>query len=196
MVGAAVHEGDEWVLRNSFSMSDVSYRTYLSFRYGRHASDILKRYPAIPNSDLKTTISDLITDSVFLLSARGIADSFARSGSPVFVYLFSYVSAHNRKRHRRAAHSDQIPYFFGTVEQLDPVQQADRDLSRAMTASLANFVKTGSPNGSGIPAWPVYDLPARRYLEFGRDSTSRDRFFEEGSSVFQPWISSADQPGR
>ncbi|HYZ87034.1 MAG TPA: carboxylesterase family protein, partial [Bryobacteraceae bacterium] len=130
MVGAAVHEGDEWVLRNTFSMSDVSYKAYLGFRYGSHASDILKRYPAIPSRPLKTTISDLITDSIFLLSARGIADSLARSGSPVFVYLFSYVSAHNRKRHRRAAHSNQIPYLFGTVEQLDPVEQADRDLSR------------------------------------------------------------------
>ena len=31
-----------------------------------------------------------------------------------------------------------------------------RKLSTKMADSLVNFMKTGNPNGGGLPAWPVY----------------------------------------
>jgi para-nitrobenzyl esterase len=33
-----------------------------------------------------------------------------------------------------------------------------RDLSEKMAGSLLQFMKTGDPNGGGLPEWPVYTV--------------------------------------
>jgi para-nitrobenzyl esterase len=42
---------------------------------------------------------------------------------------------------------------------------ADTALSEQMQQYWTNFVKTGDPNGPGLPAWPVFREPARAYLQ-------------------------------
>ena len=34
---------------------------------------------------------------------------------------------------------------------------ADHKLSEVMQGYFANFIKTGNPNGPGLPSWPAYD---------------------------------------
>jgi len=33
---------------------------------------------------------------------------------------------------------------------------ADHELSEVMQGYFANFIKTGNPNGPGLPSWPAY----------------------------------------
>jgi para-nitrobenzyl esterase len=40
-----------------------------------------------------------------------------------------------------------------------------------MNAYWANFAKTGNPNGSGLPKWPVYDSKKDEIIEFQLDGT-------------------------
>jgi para-nitrobenzyl esterase len=35
-------------------------------------------------------------------------------------------------------------------------QPADYEVSKAMQAWFVNFIKTGNPNGPGLPEWPAY----------------------------------------
>jgi carboxylesterase type B len=40
-----------------------------------------------------------------------------------------------------------------------------------MMGALVAFVKTGSPNGKGLPVWPKYTLADEKYLEWNDKTT-------------------------
>lgn len=59
---------------------------------------------------------------------------------------------------RGASHSAEIQYAMGNLD-LDKRyswEPADREVSKAMQAYFVNFIKTGNPNGPGLPEWPTY----------------------------------------
>jgi para-nitrobenzyl esterase len=59
---------------------------------------------------------------------------------------------------RGAAHSAEIQYAMGNLD-LDKRyawEPADHEVSKTMQAYFVNFIKTGNPNGPGLPQWPAY----------------------------------------
>lgn len=56
-----------------------------------------------------------------------------------------------------AYHGIEFWYFNQTLDRdWRPYTGGDYELSRIMSDYWANFVKTGDPNGPGLPAWPAY----------------------------------------
>jgi para-nitrobenzyl esterase len=78
-----------------------------------------------------------------------------------------------RAKELKAFHAGEIPYVFNVVPSQDPREAGftytavDTRLADAMSSYWVNFVKTGDPNGPGLPAWPVYNRNDEPYLEFG-----------------------------
>ena len=61
-----------------------------------------------------------------------------------------------------AAHSAEIEYAMGNLS-LNPVYAwtpEDQKVSQTMQGFFANFVKSGNPNGPGLPQWPVGTIGA------------------------------------
>ncbi|HEU5079996.1 MAG TPA: carboxylesterase family protein [Opitutaceae bacterium] len=55
-----------------------------------------------------------------------------------------------------APHSSDIPYALGNLDLMKDHEwtAADRETSRVMQGYFVNFIKTGNPNGEGLPEWP------------------------------------------
>jgi para-nitrobenzyl esterase len=75
---------------------------------------------------------------------------------------------------RGAAHSAEIQYAMGNLE-LDKRyawEPADFDVSKTMQGYFVNFIKTGNPNGPGLPQWPAYK-PDTNYQRMRIDAKSQ-----------------------
>ncbi len=67
----------------------------------------------------------------------------------------------------------------------------DFEISKLMQSYFVNFIKTGNPNGSGLPEWPAYK-PETNYLRMRIDAKSqaepeahRDRYLALDSVIVQ-----------
>ena len=98
----------------------------------------------------------LITDSVFLTSARRLARFHAAVNAKTFVYHFTHATGE-----LGAFHGSEIPFVFAAAD-------LKRSLPKeVMSGAWVRFAATGDPNGPGLAAWPAYTAAADPYLEFG-----------------------------
>jgi para-nitrobenzyl esterase len=67
-----------------------------------------------------------------------------------------------------AFHASDVPYLLRTLHARDwPWTQDDRRLAALRSRQLAEFCRHGSPNGPGLPYWPVFGEPDRTTMLVG-----------------------------
>ena len=106
--------------------------------------------------------TQLATDAGFRCPAIVQAIDHAKARQVTYVYEFE----HPPPGRAATGHSSELNFEFGTWGQETRLTPADEKLSEQMQAYWANFVKTGDPNGEGLPAWPKFTVERREYLAF------------------------------
>ena len=78
--------------------------------------------------------------------------------APVYRYRFDRALPEANGSNRfGAAHASDIEYSFNTLDSKKADwKPEDRKTARVMAGSFAFFVKTGNPNGPGLPQWPEF----------------------------------------
>lgn len=96
------------------------------------------------------------------------ADERAKAGAKAtWVYQLDRPSPISPAR--GAAHTDDLPYVFGTLDAEGSYSGTDRrahQISDAMIGAFAGLAATGRP---GLPDWTVYSVPDRATLVIGED---------------------------
>jgi len=137
----------------------IKVRTKEEFfaRYGQWSADAKAAYDPDGTTDLAMMVSRANDDFGQAEPARFAANAFAANGSPVYLYMFSYVPTAMREQLRAGSpHGGDVPFAFGTLGGGRGGAPTPEDLavSRMAQSYWVNFARTGDPNGSGLPTWP------------------------------------------
>lgn len=112
-----------------------------------------------------------------IAGARRVSAALADTGVPVYSYRFSYVadSLRGTQTAPLAGHASDIPFFFDTQSVKYGAKTTARDnaMGGAISSYIAQFAKTGNPNGAGLPAWPRYDKAKDEIMDFALDGQPR-----------------------
>ncbi|MBO0357516.1 carboxylesterase family protein [Hymenobacter sp. BT186] len=159
-----------------------NYTKALQKLYGDQAAEIQKLYPATTDAQVEQAATDLAGDRFIAYSTWKWADAHLQtSGQPVYRYLYARprpamtpamgnakaglaggvvkqeASAPKAPPAKGAVHSAEIEYALGNLgtNKVYAWTPDDYKVSATLQSYFANFIKTGNPNGAGLPIWPA-----------------------------------------
>jgi para-nitrobenzyl esterase len=119
----------------------------------------------------ETVLLGIAADMTMHEPARFVARSMGKTGNPAWLYRFTYAAEAREDRAIGAAHAEELPFMFQTVElvQKERTADGDRQMEQWFSGYIANFVKTGDPNGGDLPVWPTFDPANFELMNFTLD---------------------------
>jgi para-nitrobenzyl esterase len=92
-----------------------------------------------------------------------------------FVYRFTRkVPGNGQYAKYGAFHTGEVPYVFDNLNFVDrPWEKTDHQLAETMSNYWLNFVKSGDPNGPGLPKWPIYQVKEKEIILLGKEMKSQ-----------------------
>jgi len=122
------------------------------------------------------------SDTVFAVQNYAWAKMTSGQGRKVYIYRFTRKPpATGEYKKYGAFHSGEVPYVFDNLRLVDrPWEPIDHQLATLMSTYWANFVKTGDPNGEGLPAWAPYHGTEKRMMVFGADKQETEPMTDSG----------------
>jgi para-nitrobenzyl esterase len=170
-----------------------NYRKALQRLYGDKADDVFKLYPASTETEVMDAARDLASDRFISYSTWKWLDlSTKTGGKPTYYYNYARprpamrpemgnstaglaggvvksppAVANPLPQARGAVHSAEIEYAMGNLDsnKVYAWTPDDYKVSKVMQEYFANFIKTGNPNGPGLPTWPTFDTGQRMTID-------------------------------
>ncbi|MBQ9891443.1 MAG: carboxylesterase family protein [Firmicutes bacterium] len=167
-----------------FSQASLkNYKNKVQGAFGEYAGRVLELYPASTNAEAKRNWADIYSAVLFNYGHYCLRRQAAACGIPSYEYYFTQDNGR-----LGTWHSGEEVYFYGNIpEKSGLYSEADRALSRIIVSYICNYMKTGDPNGEGLPEWSADD--PKTLLEFGEGTCPTG---ESGASVcprLDPYIS-------
>ncbi len=136
-------------------MSVKSYKENVAKQMGKKAEAFLEFFPGETIEQIQTSMSkknlvDFAVKSVDLLSNYQKSDTY--------VYEISHVPVDKPEFPNYGAfHTSDVPLTLRTLHSWKrPWREIDKEMESLISSYWLNFIKTGDPNGKGLPQWNPY----------------------------------------
>jgi para-nitrobenzyl esterase len=130
-------------------------------------------YPAQTDSEAAVSEKRLAGDLLIGLPNFTWANVESTRGK-VYVYRFARrLPVSGAYKDYGAFHTGDVPYAYDNLQFVNrPWEPVDHRLAATMSDYWVNFVKTGDPNGAGLPQWDVYDTQNKMIMVLGEKPAS------------------------
>ncbi|SDL92925.1 para-nitrobenzyl esterase [Catalinimonas alkaloidigena] len=147
----------------------ADFRQQAEEQYGTEATTFLQFYPATTDDEAAASQLALSRDLIFGAQNYTWANVASDRERPVYVYRFTRkVPATGEYVKYGAFHTGEVPYAYDNLRFVNrPWEPVDRQLAETMSSYWTNFIKTGNPNGAGLPAWPAYTRKTQQIMDLG-----------------------------
>ncbi len=157
---------DEGMLFGPLKSAD-DFRKQAEQQYGADAKTFLQFYPS--SNDAEAAVSQLKVSRDVIFGVQNYAWATIQSNqgkSGVYVYRFTRkVPANGEYVKYGAFHTGEVPYAYDNLKFVNrPWEPVDWELTRVMSTYWINFVRTGNPNGRGLPQWPAYSTKEKAIM--------------------------------
>jgi len=145
--------------RDDASLEDITFdgvKERLQARYGENASAAVDAYAASFPDKRPVEIWSLLSST--RQGVVNLANQKIKQPAPVYVAWFCWQPPLFDGR-QRAFHCSDISFWFNNTDVMlthTGGGARPRALSVKMSSSLLQFMKTGDPNGGGLPQWATY----------------------------------------
>jgi para-nitrobenzyl esterase len=160
LAGWNSEEGSAQAILGENPPTEEGFMATLRRVYTDRADEARKAYAG---DDIPRLARELASDNFIGFGTWNWIDQHARSsGQPVYRYYYTRPRPATKAggpAATGAGHSVEIEYVMGNLDgnQVYAWTPEDREVSRKAQAYFANFIKTGNPNGAGLPQWPALD---------------------------------------
>lgn len=154
------------------------YRATAQEDHGDNVEAFLDLYPGESEEQVLDSMLQAQADRVFTRAMYRWARLQTDSGqAPAYLYFFTHTPPDEGLQEYGAYHGAEVMYAFDNLGADGDADygQADYLLRDQLSGYWLNFVRTGDPNGAGLPEWSTFADAPDRVLEIGVPTGMTDR---------------------
>ena len=178
-----------WVTGDAglFGKPDITAAKFIeqaNEKYGSNAAAFLKVFPAANDNEAQASQAKLAVINFASLPAYLLA---GYNSKPTFIYEDGYVPTDKPGFPNYGAfHTSEVPFALHTLRLWNrPWKQADYDVQQLMSTYWLQFIKTGNPNGDGLPKWNAYDKAMGTILEINTSTVAKPGLYKDEFEVME-----------
>ncbi|MGI5191838.1 carboxylesterase/lipase family protein [Promicromonospora sp. CA-289599] len=161
-------------------MTPEEYRATARQDHGDEVETYLDLYPGGTEEQVLDSMLQAQADRVFTRAMYRWARLQTQSGqAPAYLYFFTHTPPDEGLEEYGAYHGAEVMYAFDNLGADGAAEygEADHVLRDQLSGYWLNFVRTGDPNGAGLPVWSTFTDAPEQVMQLGVPSgmTSRPR---------------------
>lgn len=147
-------------------MTPEKYKQQATEKYGDRAEEYLKIFPGSTSEQVIASLKELGLMQFAALPAYLWAGF---SKNKAYLYQFSHIPVDKPGFPNYGAfHTSEVPFALHTLHLWKRSwREVDYSVEKTMNNYWVNFVKTGNPNGEGLPEWTIYEKSSGAIMEIG-----------------------------